>query len=87
MRNDRGSWQQETRGGGTLTIEGSVIVPYPADATAAVVEWAGLPRPGYDEQYVMSIGTRLLWRESLCRWRRMARLEYRIVLYRKRGES
>lgn len=82
MKNDRGNWQQETRGGGTLTIEGSVIIPYPADPVAAADEWAGVPRPHYCDP-VRSITTRYLWWQSLRRWRRMARLEYRIVLYRR----
>ncbi len=77
-------WQQETRGGGTLTIEGNVIIPCPADPTAAVAEWAGLPRLHYSDP-VMSIGVRYLWWQSLRQRRRMARLEYRIVLY-KEGE-
>ena len=78
-------WQQETREGERLTIEtinAGLVIPYPDDPGAAAREWAGMPRPGWEENYLVA-EVRPLWRQSLRQGRRMVKLTYRIVLYRR----
>ena len=64
-----------------MTVGKGLVIPYPADPMAAAMEWADVPRQGW-ELKEKAVKVHFLWLESLRQKRRMIRLEYRFVLHK-----